>query len=327
MLIKRLFAHPMNPAGDDGSDTGGGDTVGTGNDARIAILERINDMNDGVRADELADVNDDDTTSPFEATVVESKDEENPETPEPVAASTDDADAALEEELFPIKVNGKEFKLTRAQLIERAQKVEAADTYLAEAARIKREAEKPEIAPPSFPKEAGLTPDDRRALVRAIQMGTEEEAMAALEKLQSPRGPSQDDLSRTVDERLNFKEAVSKFQSNYSDILDDPVLRDLALRRDQDALAAGDKRDYWTRYQAIGEDLRAWKAGLTSVAAPKETPAAETKQARKAAAAPALKAASAKAPAAAQDDDREESVADVIAGIAKARGGPQWARA
>jgi hypothetical protein len=335
MLKKNLFARFMNAVGEDGSDTGG-ETVGSSNDARVAMLERINDLNDQLRADELADVNEDGTTTEFRAALPMGDPEDAAVIEQELAratqeVTTDDVDAELAEEMFQIKVNGKTIPLTRSQLIERAQKVEAADTYLAEASRIRKAADHKtqSVSAPTPNREAqeSAALEDRRALVRAIQIGTEEEAMAALEKLQRP-APSvtADDMARTVDERLNFKSAVAKFETDFSDVMSDPLLREVALRRDSDALAAGDTRGYWERYSAIGEDLRAWKKQFASPA-PVVLPAAETKQSRKATIAPPPQLASRKAPAAQQEDDREESVTDVISAIARARGGPQWARA
>jgi hypothetical protein len=346
MIKRNLFARLMNSASDSGSDTGGGDSneeaQGSGNDARVAMLNRINDMNDGHRADEMADVNDDGTTATFVSATLPVTDAEDADMvqaeldrlqAEANSSTTDDTDAPLIEEMFNIRVNGKDKTLTRTQMIAHAQKIEAADSYLAEASRIKRDAEIKAVQPVPSPNrevEQAAALEDRRALVRAIQMGSEDEAMAALDKLQRPMSPSltQDDLARTVDERLTFKSAIAKFETEYDDVLSDPVLKQLALQRDNDALVRGDSRDYWTRYQSIGDELRAWKNGIAAQPSAKPAPTAlETKQIRKAAVNPAPSAASVKTSAAVQDDDREESVAEVISAIAKARGGPQWSRA
>jgi hypothetical protein len=179
--------------------------------------------------------------------------------------------------------------------------------------------------------DAAAAEEEDRAVVRAIQMGTEDEAIAAIRKLKS-KGPSvtTDDIARTIDDRLTFKEAARQFQTDYKDIMDEPVLRKMALQKDQELLSAGDKRDYAERYKAIGNDLREWRDNLIKANAPAvvpvTTPAVETKQLRKAAAASVPVMASKRAPTSAAEDEKEESVADIIANIAKARGGPQWAR-
>lgn len=316
-----------------------GEIVGTGNDARLAMLARINDANDTADADQYADVKDDGTTEPF--VVANANGEQEPLKDEAVvepivdhdadpAGTQDVAPAAEAAPTFKIKVNGKEIELTQEQLIIRAQKVEAADAYLAEAARIKKDAENTRAQPQlPDPDATARAEEEDRALVRAIQMGTEEEAMAAIRKLKTvPPSLTADEISRTVDERLTFKEAASKFQSEYQDLMGDDVLRKMVLQRDRELVAANDKRPYWDRYQEIGNELRSWRDALVKPAVtPEPKTVVSDKLNRKAAVANAPKAASVKAPAPANEDDKEESVSEIIAAIAKRRGGPQWANA
>jgi hypothetical protein len=173
--------------------------------------------------------------------------------------------------------------------------------------------------------------DEQRALVRAIQMGTEEEAMAAIAKLQKPAPPAfnADDLARTVDERLTFKSAVSKFESEYQDILSDPVLKNIAFQKEQELLAQDPRKDYWSRYDEVGKYVRSWRDNLVKANAPvgNEKPAVDpSKLIRKAATPQVPKAASVKVPVPVAEDDTDESPASVIANMAKSRGGPQWMR-
>ena len=106
-------------------------------------------------------------------------------------------------------------------------------------------------------------------------MGNENEAVAALRKIreQASTRPSlsADDVSRTVDERLAFNTAITHFRTEYSDIVSDPFLNQLALDRDQELLTAGDKRPYADRYAEIGTTLRAWKTGLAKDVQPSAT--------------------------------------------------------
>ena len=158
-------------------------------------------------------------------------------------------------------------------------------------------------------------------------MGSEEEAMAAIAELQPKPSVMTADLAKTIDERLTFKEAVGKFQTEYKDILADPYMHKMALQRDQELMQQGDKRDYWTRYDEIGKELRAWRDGLVKTVAPVESPPVENvKQTRKSAAPAAPKLASVKAPPPTEEDDSEDNPSAVIAEIAKRRGGPQWMR-
>ena len=336
LILPSLYAHSFAVEED-------GETVGTGNDARVALLERINDANDVTRAEELMDVNDDGTVTQFTAKEMTEEEQAAAEAAlqkDPDGEIKENLDRALEEAndpiKFKIKVNGKEMELTQEELIARAQKVEAADQYLVEAKRIQREAEEASrksttVEPAEDTGEAARL-EERRAWVRAIQMGSEDEAMAAIEKLQMSSRPTvdQNTIARTIDERLTFKEAAHWFETEYPDIIGDDQLRQIALRRDQELLQAGDKREYRERYDAIGKEIRTWKDGLVKAAEPKVEEKAETldqKQTRKAAAPSAPKTAAVKAPRAdADDEDGEEPVANVIAKMAELRGGSQRLR-
>ena len=282
-----------------------GEAVGTGNDDRLALLASIAEGNDTAHAEDFRDINDDDSLSAFEAT---------PKVEEPAAEVVEEP-ATEPAQLYTIKVNGKEVELTYEQLIERAQKVEAADQYLAEASKLYQQAQ-PKPPTPDAPVE-----EDDAALARAIQMGTEEEAVAAIRKLRVT-GPSPDALARTIDERLSFTTANQRFNSEFKDIVGDPVLYSLAQSRDAELLRSGDTRPHFERYESIGKELRAWVA---TKGAPVQTPPSD-KETRKAAAPQAPKPASGKS-AQLPAEEPEESVADTIAAIAKARGGAQWQRA
>lgn len=310
-----------------------GETVGTNNDARLKLMEQINDQNDATLAEEgdLADVNDDGTTTQF---AVQKSDEEI--TQEELDRAANEAnqkepqnEEEQEEEKIKIKVNGKELELTRQELIDRAQKVEAADSYLKEATEKLKEAEASQAKQslPSKEDEAAKALEEKRALVRAIQMGTEDEAMAAIEKLQgNTPSVSTDDIARTIDERLTFNDAVTRFNAEYKDLAEDPVLLNIVLQRDKELLAQGDKRSYWERYQDIGNSVREWKESLAKPAAAEPEKSTSDKQTRKASASTVPQGAGAKAPAATEDEDKEETASEVISKMAKSRGGPQWLR-
>jgi hypothetical protein len=330
------------------ADDGGGseDTIGTGNDARVALLERINDANDATRAEELMDVNEDGTITQFvaqELTEEEQAAKEAELQQDPDGALKETLDRAVEEGgetpepvKFKIKVNGKEMELTQDELIARAQKVEAADQYLVEAKRLQREAQEGSRAPETQQEDAeAIRFEEKRALVRAIQMGTEDEAMAALDKLQTLNRPTIDEnsIARTIDERLTFKEAANRFATEYNDVMSDPMLKKMALEKDMELVKQGDRRDYWQRFQEVGNEIRSWRDNLVKSSQPKESrPDAsltlDQKQQRKAAAPQTPKSASVKAGRAVDenDEDKEESVGSVIAEMAKARGGSQRLR-
>jgi len=311
-----------------------GEVVGTGNDARLKFLAQINDQNDATLAEngDLADVNDDGTTTAFAKPETLSDEEVTQQELDRAAAEINQEEEPEEQpEEQPkhkIKVNGKELELTTQELVERAQKVESADEYLKEAARKAREADvKKEPILPSPEDAAAKAREDRLALVRAIQMGTEDEALEAIEKLESrPPSVSADDVARTVDERLTFNDAVSRFQKDYKDLAEDPVLLNIVLQRDKELIAQGDKRTYWERYEDIGNSVRTWKESLTKAATPEPEKPVSDKQTRKASAPAVPQGAGTKAPAAVNDEDREETTGEIISKMAKSRGGPQWLR-
>lgn len=319
-------------APEDGTnDTG--EAVGTGNDARLALLARINDANDELRADELQSVNDDGTTEAFVARNADGTDEQlTDDTVQDVdataeidklAAETGDPEPAPQVRMITRKINGRDVTLSEEEWFARASKVEAADRYLAEAAQLRNEQLRKAQTTQQRAPEPEPTVDDDLAIARAIQMGTEEEAVAALRTLRQPR-PSitQDDVARTIDERLTFNEAITKYRTEFADVVNDPVLNQMALDADRRLIAQGDNRPYMERYTEIGNSIRTWANNLAAKRNP-PPPAAETKLQRKAAAAPAPKAASQKT-VSSVEEEADESPASVIASIAKARGGPQW---
>jgi len=342
MWIKKPFVYqrPLEEeetgAGEDKSPivNDSGEVEGTGNEDRLARMNAIADKADEERGDELADVNDDDTTTPFRAKPAD----ETPPEPESGKEQTPPENASQVQKV-KIKVNGKELELTQEELIERAQKVESADEYLRRAKEtVKKE---PPVTTPTGPTQEEIQRQqdaEDRALVRAIQMGTEEEAAAALRKLReqtarSVASPSvsTDDILRSVDERLVFSQAKSKFEQEYNDIVSDPYLYKLMLERDSAQLDAGDIRSYYERWSAIGEELRSWtKKFAPAEQKQEETPAPPTtlkaKLERKEQAPREPVKANRKNEPPPPEEEEDDNPHAVIANMAKARGGPQWMR-
>ena len=362
------------------------ETIGTGNDARIAALNRIGLGLDRSRADEFADVNDDETTSQF--VVDELSDEEQGRREAALQAGDDDtvkkeleraereANQTGEDDDEPkpvktgdevqpvkhkLKVNGKDLELTTEELIARAQKVESADQYLVDAAKSRKEAEDLLTQHQTERTNSGPTAEEtataeaaeleeRRALARAIQMGNEDEAVAAIEQLQRKAAqPTVDaaSIARSVDERMSFNKAVEQFRSEYADIVDDPTLLNLALQRDLEMVNKGDKRPYYDRFKEVGDGLRSWLGGMKGKTATGEvtketTDATEktgkdkvdtsqqrTQRKQEVAARSSTASATgvrARATTTAEEDNRPENPQEVIAAMARQRGGPQWMR-
>ena len=317
LLLRKLMGnvYQAEEEGDAGAQ-------GSGNDARVALLNKIGEQSETNREGDFRDVSDEEHDPEAQealATAAAAKAEL-----EAAAATKDAAEAAAAQsasaQKVKIKVNGVEKEVTLEELITNAQKVEAADQYLAEAARLRNE-----LAAQRKPSDEDASKqqqevDSDLALARAIQMGNEEEAVAAIRKIKSA-GPSQDDLTRTIDERLTFNEAIAKFRTDFSDVAGDQYLNKMAQDMDTELIKGGDKRSYDARYTEIGTKLRGWVASK----APKTEPQQNDKQARKEAAPVTPAAASGKA-ASSIEEEKDESTSEVIANMAKQRGGPQWMR-
>jgi hypothetical protein len=265
------------------------------NSARLKMYDDIADSNDEGRAEEFAEVPDD-AHERFQPKVDEDVDTQ--------------VQSPQESQKISLKVNGKVVELPLEEVIARAQKVESADQYLSEASRIRTDALRQQNPTPSPDTSAQLVEDDL-ALVRAIQMGSEEEAVQAIRKLKTP-SVKPDELGSLIDERMSFQTAVSRFQTEYTDIFSDPILRQVALSKDAELVAQGDGRPYWDRYQAIGNEVREWVGTVR-----KEDPVAD-KQQRKASVTQITPAAS--RVASQPQEEPDESVSDVIANMAKTRG-------
>ena len=327
-----VIRKPLEGESDNQSE--GASAVGTGNAERLAFMQRINDANDETRAGELQLVNDDETLESFTVRGADGRETAltDTSTPDPVAAAEIERLAAESGQQSPEpqvqtitrKINGRDVTRTLDQWLAVASKVEAADQYLSEAARLRQEQNQRTQASQEDPVTVATVEEDDLAYARAIQMGTEEEAAAAVRALRHQR-PSltKDDVARTIDERLTFNEAIQQYRKDFNDIVSDPVLNQLALETDRKLLAAGDKRPYLERYADIGNTLRTWANGLAAKRNPPPAPVPATKLDRKAAATPVPKAAASKA-ASTVEVEEDESVADIIAGIAASRGGPQW---
>jgi len=157
-----------------------------------------------------------------------------------------------------IKVNGKEFELTTDELIARASKVEAADEYL-RAAKATHDANKNNYQPSQDVDNKVEDEFDELAIVRAIQMGDEEEAVAAIRKLRQGPSVKSDDIGKIVDERVAFQKAAEYFQSEYEDIVGDPFLQQMAVQEDARLMQNGFTGSYEERFAAAGNTVRAWR--------------------------------------------------------------------
>ena len=207
-----------------------------------------------------------------------------------------------------IVVNGKTLELTTEELIARTQKIEAADDYLKQAAQLYKASKEPAAPPKAEPS----AEEDDAALARAIQTGTEQEAVAAIQKLRAHPSVSTDDVLRIVKTQNAIAEANRKFEADYADIVKDPYLLGMVQMELQKRIQRQDPRSYQENLFEIGANLKEWKASFVT------TPSAQLqeKQARKATVTVIPTAA---ARAAGKTEDKPESHAETIADMAKQR--------
>ena len=237
---------------------------------------------------------------------------------------TDEEEQVVEEPVkHKIKVNGRELELSYEELVARAQKVEAADEYLRQAAQAAQIAQtninKQNTSAPSQDVQDYVEEDDI-ALVRALQMGDEKEAVAAIRKLKAGAAPviTPGMIQREVDERVKFQKAAEYFQSEYQDVLSDPYLAQMAFQRDAQLTQEGDTRSYMERFNAIGDEIREWKNNLVGKYANENT--SVQKQQRKASMS-SVPGAAVRSGNNRREVEQEENASDVIAAIARSRAG------
>jgi hypothetical protein len=217
-----------------------GNVVGNLNDSRLKRMAQIADDADRVRAEEFGG------------------EVETP--PDDVQAPEVSLEPDETPRKFKLKINGREEEVDEAELIARAQKVSSADQYLKDAA----EAVKNAIRLVPSPKEDEQARDeDDLALARALQMGSEEEAVQALRKIRSrPSEVTPDVVAKVVDERLSFRRAADKFKEDYGDLLSDPILKNLVYQKDAELAQSDPSLDYAERLERVGKEIRGWKEKL-----------------------------------------------------------------
>jgi hypothetical protein len=325
--------------------TGSASTVGTNNDARLALLASINDGLDAQRGEDYVDIVDIDSgaTAPFNGATKTPEQVEADAAADDAAAQTaraaaeaGDQEEGPETQLITRVVNGKQVTKTLEQWLATATKVEAADAYLAQA---KQSARTEQPAPPSPEDVARLRDEEDLRIARAIQMGTEEEALAGIRALRQ-QTPSTDEITDRVAAKVNSQllrdKALEKFKSDFADVWEDPLLRSLAVARDNELRDPAHPEhifDYSERYAAVGKELRGWveaqaqKMGFQPTAAAPQTSTKPPvdRLARKQAIPQVPRTASTR-PAAPEPDDPELTHSQVIEQMRDARGGPAWMR-
>jgi hypothetical protein len=215
--------------------------------------------------------------------------------------------------MVKVKVNGEEKELPLDEVIAGYQKNTAADQNLqsaAEALRLAAEASKTSSTDESEKV-------DYKALARALQMGTEDEAEQAVKKLIAK--PSKEpDVLQLVEQRLSLREAraeKAKFEDEYKDLFSDPYLAKLVEQRDTELSQTDQQTPYTKRWRQAAEDVKTWALKM------KGSTSLQDKAARKASVTPIPSATGRRSEE--RVEDVEEDPSQTIAEMAKARQGRQ----
>lgn len=269
-----------------------GPATGNQNEGMVNRRNQIADEADALRAQELSEL-----------------DEQPDDTPDDVQLVAEPDTPKDESKTYELVINGKPVKMTEEEVLIRAQKVGSADEYL----RLASEAGK-NWSKAALPNEDEPAPveEDYRALAKALQIGTEEEAEQAIRDLVTKvtAKPSQTpDVSQVVRNELSLREEQAKFEGEFKDVLGDKYLRKLVFDRDAELAQADKETPYTERWRKAASEVRDWAKGFKELPTDKAT--------RKAQVAPVPTAAG-KQPATPEDEGMTDQ--DYIQFLAQKRG-------
>ena len=220
-------------------------------------------------------------------------------------------------EVVKIKVDGEEREVPKDKILDAGiralQKESTADKRLEEATRLLREVQTKYAAPQEEHPSQKQEPWDDATIAYALEHGDEAQKAYAVRQL---RGRDDATPIEAVEKRIldtiDFREASSWFQNEYSDIVKDPYLLQLAASTEDRLRADGDNRPRKELYKEIGDNLRKWRGGAA------QTQTMEQKQEQKSAKVVSLPSASMKKSA--PQEPKPKTTADVIEEMRKARG-------
>jgi hypothetical protein len=245
---------------------------------------------------------------------------------------------------YDVTVDGQPIKVKGAKLIDAGfrtfQKETAADYRLQLATQMLEQAKKTVSGVPAAqgtpPAEGATQQQPQQAeqisdaqLAELIQYGTKEQAAEAIKLVRqrdsnavTTQGLQQfmrDQLPQLLNVQIAARDAVQFANSEYSDLLTDPYLKEVFLTREEAQRRAGDHRHPMERYKEIGEGIR--KHFNRPKSATPTTPAKtmEDRQAAKAKAPTAPRLASARMEGGA-GTQRPKSREQIIDEMRKARG-------
>lgn len=335
---------PAEEPAEPGRQVGGGSTYGTGNDDMIARRNVIADGVDAARDGDLVDIEDDGESAEARRIRTDPENEglsdadiaarvsaqnrgeggDNEKKP-PDDTQADDGDDEASAQTHtrsgdhpdltrPItrKVNGKDVTHTLEDWLTIAQKVESGDEHLRAAGEAVRNAA--ELALSGNADEPAEDEKEKaRALARAIQMGTEDEATQAVLYLYKPRPSATPDVKVIVKQELSARDAVkakAEFEQENQDLFADEKLTALVFEEDKKLHAANPDMPYTERWQKAAGNVRDWAKGSGLLKS--------SKAARKAQVTTVRTAAGRQQPV--DDQEPSDAPSDVIAEMAAKRG-------
>lgn len=186
--------------------------------------------------------------------------ESQPETPEPEQTTEPP------KRTRKLKVDGQEVEVEEDKVFEAGvralQKESAADKRLEEATRLLREAQA-RAEQPAQQQQPSEDPDV--ALAVALQYGDQQAAVNAIKQLKEAGGVKPEQQQQVLTQvlaMLDYRDGVSYYQQEYSDLAGDPYCNQLVGEGLRRARALGDKRPTKELLKQFGEELRQWR-GVT----------------------------------------------------------------
>jgi hypothetical protein len=114
------------------------------------------------------------------------------------------------------------------------------------------------------------------AIIRAIQVGTEYEGVQAIKRLRERVQFQQDVVQRQIQTEIYNREVISQIEKDYSDVVNDPVLRDLFVRGALQLAQSNPDVPFKNRLEISGNAVRTWLKGVREGTGESSSATAET---------------------------------------------------
>lgn len=259
------------------------------------------------------------------------------QTQEDLQSADNQVDAAVnviddtEKYAVRVKLEGEEQEFTVADIIRGFQKNEVASRRLNEASAKLREAEevlakaKQQANPETESSQPSVGEDATtiaKSAIEALLNGDEEAAVNALAQLSAGRGNSTqedntDAVAARVKQQLEVDSALTKFESDYADVVSDPHLATITNNYLKEEMESGAHATQYDALVAAGDRARDWLAQLTGKTPDNQSSTIRNDRVAKKAGMEKVPSNSASA---ASQDEPTETAADIIAEMKKARG-------